>query len=480
MGLLDGPLVFVDIETNGLNHIRGRVIEVAGIRVENGEVVDTINTLVDPGTELPQFITGLTGITTSQVRGAPTFAQIAEELHRLLEGSIFVAHNVRFDYSFLKQEFKRVGKDFLPRQLCTVKLSRALYPEHRTHKLQDLIERHGFTYSARHRAYDDAHILWQFVQHVRGTFDAELVEQAVIRQIGKPALPTGLAPGLIDQLPTGHGVYIFEDENGKPLYVGKSINVKQRVLSHFGHDHDSTKEFKLSQSVKDISVRETNGELESLLLESRLVKELQPLHNRMLRKMEKLLLARMEKTDQGYITIRLEEADGIDSENLRETLAVYPRRSAAKLSLQNMSKTFDLCPKLMGLEKANGACFWYQLHKCRGACAGHESADSYNERVMTAFEHHRIEAWPFKSAVLVEEPSQEAGKQVGLVIDNWCVLAEISQEEGCEPVVREFGRIFDLDAYKILRSFIASKAKKISIKPLSSDQLAQLGILATA
>lgn len=184
MGLLDGPLVFVDIETNGLSHINGRVIEVAAIRVEDGEVVDTVNTLVNPGDELPQFITNLTGITSKQVRGAPAFSQVADELYQLIDGSIFVAHNVRFDYSFLEQEFKRIGKDFLPRQLCTVKLSRALYPEHRTHKLQDLIERHGFTYSARHRAFDDAHILWQFIQHLRGTLDDELVEQAVIKQTG--------------------------------------------------------------------------------------------------------------------------------------------------------------------------------------------------------------------------------------------------------------------------------------------------------
>jgi DNA polymerase-3 subunit epsilon len=354
-----------------------------------------------------------------------------------------------------------------------------LYPDQRGHKLQDLISRHGFTYNSRHRAFDDAHILWQFMQHVRGAFDAEIVEQAVIKQIGKPALPKGLAQDAIDSLPATHGVYIFEDEEGRPLYVGKSINVKQRVLSHFGHDHDSSKEFKLSQAVKGISVRQTNGELEALLLESRLVKELQPIHNRLLRKMDRLLLARAGKNEEGYVGVLLEEAVGIDVEDLAGILAVYPRRGAAKLSLQNITKTFDLCPKLMGLEKAAGACFWYQLHKCKGACIGKENPDSYNERLMTAFEHHRIESWPFKSAVMVEEPSLD-NKQTALVVDNWCVLAQVSQEEGCEPVVKEFGRTFDLDAYKILRSFIANKTKQLRVKPLTADQLEQLGIFATA
>lgn len=149
MSLLEGPLVFVDIETNGLNHVRGRVIEVAAIRVESGKVVRKFNSLIDPETELPYFITNLTGITTNDVKGAPTFHEIADELHEIIDGAIFVAHNVRFDYSFLKQEFKRLNRSFLPKQLCTVKLSRVLYPHERSHKLQSLIDRHGFTYSAR-------------------------------------------------------------------------------------------------------------------------------------------------------------------------------------------------------------------------------------------------------------------------------------------------------------------------------------------
>ncbi|HEU4914864.1 MAG TPA: 3'-5' exonuclease [Candidatus Saccharimonadales bacterium] len=191
MSLLKGPFVFVDIETNGLSPVWGRVIEVAAIRVEAGEIVGSVNTLVDSGTELPQFITNLTGITSSQVHAAPTFAQVAEELYDLIDGSVFVAHNVRFDYSFLKQEFRRTGKDFLPRQLCTVKLSRALYPEHRGHKLQDLIDRHGFAYQSRHRAYDDAYILWQFMQLVQQQFPSDVVEQVVSKQISKPVLPSG-------------------------------------------------------------------------------------------------------------------------------------------------------------------------------------------------------------------------------------------------------------------------------------------------
>lgn len=179
--------MFVDIETNGLNHIRGRVIEIAAIRVEQGEIVREFRQLIDPEVLLPEFITDLTGITQTDLAGAPVFMAIADELQEVLADAVFVAHNVRFDYSFLEQEFKRIGREFLPRQLCTLRLSRALFPEQRSHKLQNLIERHNLQVAERHRAYADAHALWQFVQIVRRDIDESILEQAVAKQLKQPA-----------------------------------------------------------------------------------------------------------------------------------------------------------------------------------------------------------------------------------------------------------------------------------------------------
>lgn len=475
MSVFEQPLVFVDIETNGLNHVRGRVIEVAAIRVENGEVVKTFNSLIDPETELPYFITNLTGITSGDLRGAPTFSQIADELHEVMDGAIFVAHNVRFDYSFLKQEFKRLDRSFLPKQLCTVRLSRALYPEERSHKLESLIRRHGFTFAARHRAYDDAAVLWQFLQHVRENFPAEHVDSAIAKQLRQPAMPKNLEPDIVRDLPETTGVYIFEDETGSTLYVGKSVNIKKRVLSHFGRDHAESKEFKIAQAVKQIRVHETEGELAALLLESRLVKELQPVHNRLLRRMQKLLLVKRSYTPEGYMAIHMEEVEHIDPDEASSILAVYPRRGRAKESLNTLTKTFDLCPKLMGLEKAKNACFLYQLHKCKGACVGAEPPAVYNERLLTAFEHQRIQDWPFKSAILVQE-MRDSDVSHGIVVDQWCVLGQVTQEPYCEPRVELAEKTFDLDTYKILQSHIARNMKQLTITPLTPGQLESLGI----
>lgn len=475
MSVLDGPLVFVDIETNGLDHVRGRVIEVAAVRVEQGTVVREFNSLIDPETELPWFITNLTGITTNDVKHAPTFHQIADELADVLHGAVFVAHNVRFDYSFLKQEFKRIGQPFLPKQLCTVKLSKALYPEQKSHKLESLIARHGFSFEHRHRAYDDAAVLWQFVQHVRTAFGDEAVEAVIAKQIRRPALPKALSTTLINELPTGPGVYIFNDEAGRPLYVGKSVNIKKRVLSHFNRDHDETKEFKIAQAIHDIQTRQTAGELEALLLESELVKELQPLYNRQLRRLEKLTIARGQYNESGYMTISLEEADRIDPDHLSGILAVYPRRSRAKASLNDILKTYELCPKLCGLEKASGACFLSQLHKCHGACTGKEPAETYNARLHTAFERQNIQAWPYRGPIVVQENTADEAV-TAIVIDQWCVLGTITQEPYCEPRIATRRKRFDLDTYKILQSYLSQKLSKVTIRPLSSEQLALMGV----
>lgn len=185
MHIFNEPVVFVDIETNDLSPVNGRVIEVAAIRVENGAITQEFNKLVNPGSPLRQFTTNLTGITNRDVAKAPAFTHISDELHQILDGAIFVAHNVHFDYSFLREEYRRVGVHLDPQRFCTVKLSRALYPEHRTHKLSDLIERHGFSYSARHRAYDDAHILWQFIQHVSTQFERTILDAAIAKQLAQ-------------------------------------------------------------------------------------------------------------------------------------------------------------------------------------------------------------------------------------------------------------------------------------------------------
>lgn len=468
-------MVFVDIETNGLNHIKGRVIEVAAIRVEDGEIVRSYQQLINPATPLPRFITSLTGITENDLVGQPLFAAIANELHDMLDGAIFVAHNVRFDYSFLKQEFKRIGKSFSPRQLCTVRLSRALYPEYKSHKLQNLIERHQLQVSARHRAFDDAHALWQFLQHAQLSHDAQTLDQAIARQLKQPSLPRALTADMITSLPAATGVYIMYDKYDAPLYVGKSIHIRRRVTEHFMRDHDNVGEFKLSQNVHRITAVETDSELEALLLESQLIKELLPYQNKLLRRTQKLVLALREQDTEGYYRVHTTEVNVEDLRSPQDVLAVYDRRGKMHLALEAAIKDWNLCPKLMGLEKPAHACFRSQLRRCKGACTGKEAPDSYNARLEAAFINQQLQTWPYRGPIIIEEPIQsETGS--GIVIDKWCVIGKIRQEADCEPVVERKQSGFDLDTYRILKNYLATKRDKIRISVLTAQQVAGLGL----
>ena len=248
---LDRPLAFVDLETTGGTASRDRITEIAIIG-SDGDATTAWSALVNPQAWIPSYIEHLTGISNAMVADAPRFEDIADEIRKRLEGHLFVAHNARFDYGFLKNEFKRVGVDFRASVLCTVKLSRKLFPQHRRHNLDSLIERHGLVVADRHRALGDAQALFDFWKVLQKTFDAENIESAVKELTARPSLPPHLDADAIDQLPDGHGVYVFYGENELAPYVGKSNRLRHRVLAHFASDHSAPKEMSISQQVRRI------------------------------------------------------------------------------------------------------------------------------------------------------------------------------------------------------------------------------------
>jgi DNA polymerase-3 subunit epsilon len=222
-------VAFVDLETTGTAAAEDRITEVGIVRVDDGARVSEWSTLVDPECSIPPEIQGLTGITNAMVAGAPTFRQIADEITGRIEGCVFVAHNARFDYGFLKHEFGRLGRAFTARVLCTVKLSRRLYPDGGRHNLDALIARHALPASDRHRALGDARILWAFAQVVYRERARDDVDAAVQRILRMPSLPPQLPGNALDAIPEAPGVYRFYGLNALPLYVGKSINLRERI-----------------------------------------------------------------------------------------------------------------------------------------------------------------------------------------------------------------------------------------------------------
>ncbi|ORJ62175.1 3'-5' exonuclease [Geothermobacter hydrogeniphilus] len=187
--LLDRPLALLDLETTGTGPTRDRIIEIGLVLCNQGRQEQQWSSLVNPQTPVSDFIADYTGISNTMLETAPLFADIAPKLARLLEGRLLVAHNARFDYSFLQQEFDRCGQRFQAPVLCTVRLSRKLFPKERRHSLDAVIARHDLNCPARHRALGDALVLAEFLAHLRRNVNVTDLNRAIEAQPGADSAP---------------------------------------------------------------------------------------------------------------------------------------------------------------------------------------------------------------------------------------------------------------------------------------------------
>lgn len=278
--MLDRPLVFLDLETTGATAAHDRVTEVGLIALDGGRVIDEWSSLVNPGIGIPHAIQALTGITDDMVARAPGFDDISGELKHRLEGRLLIAHNARFDYGFLRREFQRAGMRYRADVLCTVKLSRRLFPQHARHNLDTLMARHSIDCDARHRALGDARVLLRLMQCWSRDFEAAALDAAIGGLVRSPTVPSQLPQDVFDDLPEAAGTYVFYGENSV-LYVGRSVNLRAGVLSHFSGDgRGNNKDARIAREVVRVDWTETAGELGALIEASRLVKVLTPVYNR--------------------------------------------------------------------------------------------------------------------------------------------------------------------------------------------------------
>lgn len=424
-------MVLIDCETTGGKPSQHRVIEIGLLLIDDGQITDRWQTFLDPERELPPFITKLTGISPPMLVGQPHFADVAETLREKLKDRIFVAHNARFDYGFIKTEFERAGIAFNAKTLCSVKFSRALYPQFKRHGIDQIIKRFDFSIENRHRAMDDADIIWKlFVKSTQLYSDEELAS-ALGPILKTPSLPPKIKQAQVKALPQAAGVYYFYDENGTLLYVGKSVNIRARVMSHFTSDYRSSKEMIMNSKVAHFDFQRTPGDLGAQLLESNEIKRLSPLYNRRLRRTRKLFSYEVQPGPYGFklVTIRETKSDQAPDENVG--LFRSPRQASKRL--EKLADDYFLCFKLLGLEghpEDQSPCFRRQLKRCFGACEGAEAPEDYNARLAVAMSQQQLVLWPFDTPILIEEvdPSDAEFKHFHLV-DQWRYLGRVMNEE---------------------------------------------------
>jgi len=451
---------FVDIETTGASPARERVTEVGVVSVEaDGEDlrVTEWSSLVNPGVPIPGEIQWLTGITNEMVRAAPPFASLAPELAARLHDAIFVAHNVRFDYGFLRAEFSRCGLTWRAPTLCTVRLSRLLYPDRGPHSLDAIISRFDIDGETRHRALGDARVLWRFLQRLIAERGRAEVEHTVERLLARPATPAFLPPEALDEVPAVPGVYSFFGLNAHPIYIGKSVDLRARVSSHFNADYANSTDARLAQEVRRIEWEETAGAIGALLREAELIKTRLPAHNIALRRRAQAVLVEFDQLGRP----RVVRANDVPPARLPEMFGPFGSRASARRRLADIASDHTLCMKALRLEARarraapDAPCFNFQLRRCRGCCVGAESASEHAARVAHAVEPLRIPAWPYPGAVALVETNPERQREDWHVFDRWCWLGSVRTLDAALTLAKESERTFEVDAYRIARQAVA-------------------------
>ncbi|MDH5602744.1 MAG: exonuclease domain-containing protein [Cyclobacteriaceae bacterium] len=371
----------VDIETTGGYASHNRITEVAIILSTGREVTKRYETLINPGVPVPPYITGLTGITNQMLQGAPRFEEVAERIMDYLDGTIFVAHNVHFDYSFLKKEFSMVGLPFHLKKLCTVRLSRKLVPGLTSYGLGNLAKSLGVSIHDRHRAAGDADATVQiFHQLLERDTDHYILDY--FKSHSKATnLPSNLPREEYEDLPEKAGVYYFHNVNGEVIYVGKAKDIKSRISGHFTGTGGSWGNANIRNDIHHITYELTGSELIAFLVETEEIKRLWPKYNKAGKTITRSWGIYSYTDQKGYI--RLET--GKNKKYLKPVVQYYSIHEARE-GINLLIRENNLCPKLCGMQKVKEGCYDYQLGICNGACVEKEPAALYNERLLKALE----------------------------------------------------------------------------------------------
>jgi DNA polymerase III subunit epsilon len=458
-------IAFLDLETTGMSPACERITEVGLVLVDDGVVTEEFSQLINPEQPVPPEITYLTSISNEMVRTAPRFAAIAPLLQEKLQGRLIVAHNARFDYGFLKAAFARLEIPFFTKPLCTVRLSRALYPQHSGHGLDALIARFGLDVSQRHRALGDARLLWQLTQALYARLPAGAIETAVKSVMKRASMPPHLAPTLLDDIPNTPGVYMFYGLNAHPLYIGKSITLKSRIAAHF-YDVRNERELRLIQETQRIEHVETAGDVSACVLEAQLIREQLPAHNIALRRQANAVMLRIDAPCKPvFEKLAPWSATQPDAHTW---FGPFSTRANARAALLALCSEHALCAKTLGLERGSAGvpCFARQLRKCQGACEGIETAGAHRTRVQAALATRQLAPWPFEGAVALIEHNPTRFGEDWVVADRWCVLGLVKTQAAAHALAQNTPRVLDAALYGVLRSALARQHDNLRIQPV--------------
>jgi DNA polymerase III subunit epsilon len=371
----------IDIETTGGSPRLEKITEIAIYQHDGEKITGEFVSLVNPERNIPYFITNLTGITNEMVENAPRFFEIARNIVEMTDGRTFVAHNARFDYSFIRQEFKSLGFNFKRNLLDTVTLSRKLLPGHKSYSLGNICKDLKISINGRHRAAGDALATVRLFELLMEK-DRELnsKKQSLVKNTRTSKLNPKLDTEKIADIPEEPGIYYFYNERGDLIYIGKSRNLQQRIYTHLSNN-TTNRSMEMRDQIADIDWEITGSELIALLKESSEIKKNKPHYNRAQRRTSFQWAIYTFEDTGGYINYRF---GPLDTDHT--PLSVFSSKERARAKLESFVEKYSLCQKLCGLYESSGECFHHQVGICKGACSGKESPGEYNDRASKATE----------------------------------------------------------------------------------------------
>ncbi len=369
----------VDIETTGGYAANNAITELAIVLHDGNREVKRYETLVRPDQSIPRYIQVLTGITDDMVADAPSFGEIAPFIHEWLKDAVFVAHNVNFDYSFLKHQLTACGLDLNTPKLCTVRLSRKTFPGIPSYSLGNICQYLGISNASRHRAGGDADATVQLFEKILKAGGLEHIRVMLKGKNKEQYLPIHLPAEQLDRLPRSPGVYYFHDGKGKVVYVGKAKSIRHRVLSHFSNNKPGRQKQDFLRTIHSISYETTGTELMAFLLECIEIKRLWPAYNRSLKRFEPGYGLYLYEDRNGYSRLVLEKKK-------RQLIPIYTfsAQEQGRNLLLRLVREWQLCPKLCFIQTGEDPCEGLKQHTCHGACQQQETPESYNRRVAEA------------------------------------------------------------------------------------------------
>lgn len=397
----------VDIETTGNGYKGQKITEISIFTFDGKHIVGEFTSLVNPEQNIPAFITNLTGIDNAMVRNAPKFYEIAKKVAELTQDTVFVAHNVNFDYNIIQAEFKSLGFDFKRKKLCTVRLSRKIIPGLNSYSLGAICSSEKIPINGRHRAKGDAEATTELFRRLIER-DYEFIINSFLNPRSRQAtLPPLLEKKIVDNLPETFGVYYFKNATKEVIYVGKANNIKQRVISHF-YDKKK-KELNMCLETADITFTETGSELLALLLESSEIKHIYPKYNRAQRKAGEAVGLFSYEDQKGIMHLAYNRLKLVPN-----PITKYYTVAECRNHLEYLCKEFELCPKYCHLQTNVSSCFHYQIKECKGICCNEETVETYNVRVQEAIKSVGIGA---KNLVIKETGRSENEIGFALILD---------------------------------------------------------------